>query len=522
LTRLRRATAATIAAAALLALTAGTAQAIAWTPLDSTTAEEIAAVEYHPDGRIWFATTGGKVYRRATAGGAFTQEASVAATFSDIAFDSTGTVGLATADTGKLYRSANGGDSWSLVALSGYDHECPDSGPNPSAPVTGNLLSVAWGSDTTAWVVSDQRGQIMRSTTAGAAGTWSDASRTVAGACKIDAFVTDVAPVAGSVNDVYFVDENFATVWRTSDGLTSSAAERATLVNCFGITMKLAVDPASPNRLAAAGPCTGSLHWGFSSDSASTSEYVDGSATSRIRDLDAGPGVFLAVGDAGLIEQSIAGTTASSQPAGGVLATRDWRAVDFADASRAVVAGLGGALAITDQANVPPPVPAGPTPPAPRPRPDVAVPTVGGTSIGRGSLTPGQGTTFGFNTSEAGMAVLTFEKRFAGLKGKRKGKPTCLPKTKKRLRALRKQADSQQDYAKLLRRKSCQGYQRIGAIRQQVKAGRNTIAFNGRVAGRKLSKGHYRAKLRITDAAGNTSRAETIKFKVVAKKKARG
>jgi photosystem II stability/assembly factor-like uncharacterized protein len=519
LTLFRRAAAAALAAVALLAVSASAAQAMPWTALDSTTAEEISAVEYHPDGRIWFATTGGKLYRRPAGGGPFTQEAAVAATFSDIAFNSTGTVGLATADTGKLYRSDNGGDTWSLVALSSYDHECPGSGPNPSAPVNGNLLAVQWSSDTMAWIVSDQRGQILKSTNSG--GSWSDASRALDGSCKIDAFVTDVAPVAGSVNDVYFVDKNFATVWRTSDALTSSAAERTNFVNCFGITMKLAVDPASSNRLGAAGPCTGTLHWGFSSDSASNSDYVLGSGTARIRDLDAGPGVFLAVGDAGLIEQSLDGTRAYPQPAGGVLATRDWRSVDFADASRAAVAGVGGALAITDQANVPPPPPVVPGPPTstPTPTPDVRPPTVGRPTIGSGTLTPGQGTTFGFNASEAGLAVLTFEKRFDGLKSKRKGKNVCVPRTKKRLGALRKQAGSKGAYRTLLRKKACKGYQRIGAIRQQARSGRNTIAFNGRVAGRKLTKGNYRAKLAITDAAGNVSRAETIKFKVVKKKR---
>jgi photosystem II stability/assembly factor-like uncharacterized protein len=507
-----RSIAAATAATALLLIVAAPSQAIPWTQLDSTTTEEISAVEYHADGRIWFATSAGKVFRRPV-GGPFAIELSAPGTqFSDMAFRAAGDVGLATGDSGKLYRSSNGGDTWALVSLAGdsYDEPCTGNVAASSTP-TANLLAVEWSSDDVAWVVSAARGQILKSTNGGV--SWADASRQANGECRIDAFVTDVAPIAGSANDVYFVDENFATVWRSSDALLSSAAMRTNFVNCYGIQMKLAVDPASPNRLSAAGPCDGTLHWGFSSDSATASAYLPSPSSAPIRDLDAGPGVFLAVGDAGLIEQTLNGATVSPQPATGVLATRDWRSIDLADATRAVVGGVGGALAVTDQANVPPlatPL----VPPA-----DTSRPSVGRPTIGRGTLTPGQGTTFGFDASEAGLAALTFEKRFAGIKGKRKGRRVCLPKTKKRLKALRKQAGGPRAYRKLLNKKACQGYQRIGVIRQQVRAGRNTISFNGRVAGRKLSKGRYRAKLTITDAAGNASRAETIKFKVVGKKK---
>ncbi len=51
-----------------------------------------------------------------------------------------------------------------------------------------------------------------------------------------------------------------------------------------------------------------------------------------------------------------------------------------------------------------------------------------------------------------------------------------------------------------------------------VTAGRNEIAFSGRVAGRKLSPGTYRAQLTVTDAARNVSRTATVSFKVIGKK----
>jgi hypothetical protein len=137
------------------------------------------------------------------------------------------------------------------------------------------------------------------------------------------------------------------------------------------------------------------------------------------------------------------------------------------------------------------------------------------------TLKPGQAAKFTFNSNEAGTAVLTIEKRFLGLKGKRKGRKACLPRTRKRLSALRKRAASAKAFKALLKKKKCFGFRRIGQIRQPVKAGRNTIEFDGRIAGRPLSPGRYRARLVITDAAGNVSRTETVAFTVVGEKKKR-
>ena len=67
--------------------------------------------------------------------------------------------------------------------------------------------------------------------------------------------------------------------------------------------------------------------------------------------------------------------------------------------------------------------------------------------------------------------------------------------------------------------RSAADWKKIGSIRKQVKAGRNTIVFSGRLAGRKLVPGRYRALLKITDLAGNVSRAETIKFRVMERRK---
>ena len=59
----------------------------------------------------------------------------------------------------------------------------------------------------------------------------------------------------------------------------------------------------------------------------------------------------------------------------------------------------------------------------------------------------------------------------------------------------------------------------IGSIRQTVSPGRNTISFSGRIAGRRLRPGRYRALLVITDSAGNVSRVERIRFRVLRRRR---
>jgi hypothetical protein len=52
-----------------------------------------------------------------------------------------------------------------------------------------------------------------------------------------------------------------------------------------------------------------------------------------------------------------------------------------------------------------------------------------------------------------------------------------------------------------------------------VTPGQNTIVFNGRIAGRALRRGRYRALLVITDSAGNVSRVEQIRFRVLRRRR---
>jgi hypothetical protein len=52
-------------------------------------------------------------------------------------------------------------------------------------------------------------------------------------------------------------------------------------------------------------------------------------------------------------------------------------------------------------------------------------------------------------------------------------------------------------------------------LRKGRSAGANTIAFNGRIRGRRLRPGHYVAVLEATDPAGNRSRKRSVRFTVL-------
>jgi hypothetical protein len=54
-----------------------------------------------------------------------------------------------------------------------------------------------------------------------------------------------------------------------------------------------------------------------------------------------------------------------------------------------------------------------------------------------------------------------------------------------------------------------------GLTRRVAAPGRVTVAFDGRIGGRRLSPGRYRFVVTATDAAGNRSRVRTVAFTVL-------
>ena len=167
----------------------------------------------------------------------------------------------------------------------------------PVATPSATLVATAWSSDTVAWAVSSGDGQILKSVDAGV--TWKEVSRRVDGTCKLPARVTDVATVPGSADDAFFVEDRFARVWRTADGLVTVAPPAAgvTHVNCFDAQMPLAFDA---NRLSLAGACVGSpLHWGASFDGGVSGDFLGSPSSGPLRDTAARGGTMLAVGGKG-------------------------------------------------------------------------------------------------------------------------------------------------------------------------------------------------------------------------------
>ncbi|MGI8946310.1 MAG: hypothetical protein ACR2GL_08750 [Thermoleophilaceae bacterium] len=65
------------------------------------------------------------------------------------------------------------------------------------------------------------------------------------------------------------------------------------------------------------------------------------------------------------------------------------------------------------------------------------------------------------------------------------------------------------------RRRPCRRVVRVGGFSQRGQAGRNRRRFGGRLRGRRLRPGIYRATLRARDVAGNRSRPRRVGFRVL-------
>lgn len=107
---------------------------------------------------------------------------------------------------------------------------------------------------------------------------------------------------------------------------------------------------------------------------------------------------------------------------------------------------------------------------------------------------PPRGTSFRYRLSEPARVTFTIERRS---RGRRVG-VTCRRQT----RANRG-------------RRPCTHFVRAGGFSQRAAAGANRRRFAGRVGGRRLRPGGYRATLRASDPAGNRSRPRRLRFRVV-------
>jgi hypothetical protein len=107
----------------------------------------------------------------------------------------------------------------------------------------------------------------------------------------------------------------------------------------------------------------------------------------------------------------------------------------------------------------------------------------------------GRGTTFTFRLSEAATARIAIDRARTGRRVGRR----CRAAT----RALR-------------HRPRCTRFVRRGAlVRPNLRPGAQRVAFSGRLRGRALRAGAYRAAIWATDRAGNRSRTVHVTFRVV-------
>jgi PKD domain len=367
---------------------AGPASAGIWTEIPSNTADDITAVEYQGADRFWF-TTGGKIYRRV--GGTFQNVATdAAAGFRDIEFlPAPSLVGLAVGGNGKIYRSTNAGATWNVVPAPNGGHRTDDTNCVVAQPL-GDIDSVRFDGQGNPWLLAGGS-QIFKSTDGGAGFTYANGGLD----CKINQDIDDAFFVPGTAAG-YYVAKSFGAVWYSDDLASGSAFEKAADAgNGFQFRRRMTGDPANPQRQWAVFPDDGNgSYFRRTTDGWSSStgwDVVNESVRSRsaTTDVDYAGGTILAAGLAGEVLQSIDGASFFFNGADSPLSSTDWLAVSLADGANGAVAGRGGKLIVTSQANV---------------TPDVVAPT--GTIAGPASANAGQPVTFTLNAADTGGSGL--------------------------------------------------------------------------------------------------------------------
>jgi hypothetical protein len=130
-------------------------------------------------------------------------------------------------------------------------------------------------------------------------------------------------------------------------------------------------------------------------------------------------------------------------------------------------------------------------------------PTVSSFSFSPATFAPGQmlsatrakrATTIRFRLSERSKVTIRLARKLSGRRSGRR----CVKST-----------------ARLRSRPACSRYVGVGAlVRTGQKAGQRALAFSGRLRGRALPRGNYRATIRATDRTQNKSRLKTARFTV--------
>jgi hypothetical protein len=352
-----------------------------WKPVPTGVSQTITSIEYRGGDNLWF-TTSNAIYKK----GSFTPQLNRPGTnFNAIAFSPNRTIGIAVGDAGVFYRF--NGSSWSLQPqLKTYKHAwdgCPSSPSTPvqaDSAVVHDLTHVRWVDHDTVFILSERPGSLMRSDDAGQ--TWREINRRPDLTCRIPGVVKDVYVLPDNQQHMLFIGDG--SLYHSSNGLTSTAAYRGGACGD-----RLRVNDDDPARMYVGG--MGCYRFGYSEDGGVHSagpSMMNGSNWISSHAFDSFGSTAIGVGNAGYVFNSITPTEAYLQPAGGQLATNDWRAVDLASASEGAVGGANGGLMVSDKLNT---------------VPDIFRPT--GKITGPTSAVAGETVTFTADVSDAASGI---------------------------------------------------------------------------------------------------------------------
>ncbi len=358
-------------ALALLVPAATAHAASIWTPVHSGTTDTISSIVYQSPTRFWYATTNGKI--EYFNGSSFVAGAGLPAgeNITDLAFQPTsvpggpgtsGLYGYAVASNGDVWQTYNGGLSWTPVPPPQAWSDCLADATFGTAT---ELNAVVWASSSTAYLLGNNSTLAKTNAANTPTPAFTEINKNASGTCRAQSDsssqnLTDATFLPANPLDGFMISQDFGSLYATSNGF-ASGVKKSEMINNFQGSPRLAQDPANPNRLWAVdhhpggGGC-GELCLQFSTDGGVTENHAtfpnDSNPSVGLYDVSSRDGTEVAAGSGGEIFNSTDGKNFYLHPAGGALATENWRAEDAYDASHAAVGGEGGAMAVTAVANL--------------------------------------------------------------------------------------------------------------------------------------------------------------------------
>ncbi len=364
-------------ACAIAAIGAAQASGSTWTPLSTGTTATITSIDYSTRA-ILFTTSNGGIFKQS--GETFAQvESKPGVVFNQVRMN--GSLGLAVGNAGAVFRTNNGGGTWTQE--SGI---MADNSACGGEVALGSVYAIGWVSASEVFI-SAANHQIDRSIDGGE--HWSHVNNGPSG-CVMNEDITDIFFVPGSSPAKgYFLSQYFGKLFLLQEGSTfefsSDVASLTESLNDFNDLSRLAVDPSNPARQWDVNPEVGlsgdSLAFGLTADGWGstpgnwTFANTGGSppAQNAYAVAYAG-GTVLADGNNGELLGSTDGVNFYQWNAGGSLTSENWRSVALADGFHAAIGGINGVLAVTgDAQDVAPPAP--PTPPSTT-TPTITIPTI--------------------------------------------------------------------------------------------------------------------------------------------------